>query len=154
MNTKAREELAALAATAPGGLLKPEAIVDWAAANPQSALYQEFTWDNDEAARKQRISEARNLIRVWVITLPNKPRKIRCRISVPTDRTLGGGYRDTQAVLNNPVQRTAMLHGALQEIRNLKNRFNYLEEMKPLFREIEDAVDRFEDAIGSQNNEG
>jgi len=44
------------------GRLLPEDVVI-AAANPSNAMHDHFTWDDTEAAQKQRISEARVLIR-------------------------------------------------------------------------------------------
>lgn len=54
-------ELARLEATTEGALT-PEQVVQ-AAAHPSSPLHAGFTWDDTEAARQHRLSEARRLLR-------------------------------------------------------------------------------------------
>ena len=50
-------------AKANGGVLRAEDVVE-SARNERSPLHASFTWDNDEAAERWRLHQARNLI--WV----------------------------------------------------------------------------------------
>lgn len=45
------------------GVIIPEEVVAFAANHRESLCAAHFTWDNTEAATKQRLTEARNLIR-------------------------------------------------------------------------------------------
>jgi hypothetical protein len=42
------------------GLLNPAGVVEWAAANPESALHRQFEWNDTAAAAQWRLDQARN----------------------------------------------------------------------------------------------
>lgn len=64
--------LEAISRRAKGGVLTPQAVVE-AARDPRSPLHDRFTWDDSEAANKQRLHEARTLIRsVKVVITTNR----------------------------------------------------------------------------------
>ena len=76
------------------GVLRPEDVVEQAR-SPKSVLHGLFQWDDSEAAREYRLWQARELIRVSVVMLPEAGGEpTRAFVSLMDDRTKeAGGYR-------------------------------------------------------------
>jgi hypothetical protein len=142
MKAQLKDEIDALAKAAPGGLLKPERVVEYAAKRRDSALHAEFVWDDTEAGRLYRVEQAKRLIRVYVVAVPPSDVKVRALVSVPTDRAQGGGYRTTAAVLRSSVRRQQMVEDAFKELLKFPQRYGYLPELGPFFAELERLVER------------
>jgi hypothetical protein len=70
------------------GMLKPEAVVN-AARDEASPLHPCFTWDDSKAAEKQRLHEARLLIKCVRIECPETHRSEPVYLSVRTDTAKG-----------------------------------------------------------------
>ena len=125
-----------------GGLVPPQAIVDFAR-DSNTALHDEFTWDDAKAAELRRLDEARRLIRVMVVVqnIGDKDRKIRAFVSIMEDRRVaGGGYRFTPEVMRDEERRAMMLQTALRELRAFKARFAELQELAAVFEAIEEIA--------------
>lgn len=135
-------ELEQLAGAAEGGLLKPEQVVSFARANPQSALHSHFEWNDSEAAEKYRLDQARTIIRAQVTV--SRVAAVRCRafVSVPSDRESGGGYRRTDTVLQSD-RRSQLIECACKELTGFRTRYAYLPEMGPLFDRINAVVSEY-----------
>jgi hypothetical protein len=66
MDTKViQQELATIAARAPGGVLTPEDVLE-AARREDSPLHVHFEWDDAKAGYQHRLDQARRLIRIRV----------------------------------------------------------------------------------------
>jgi hypothetical protein len=124
-----------------GGLLRPEEVVEHAR-DPESPLHNWFEWDDDAAAEKYRIHQARNLIRVNVAYLQTTGKSIPYRVfvSLSPNRSSGSGYSVTMDVLNNPEQRAVMMADALRELRGWQLRYRGLKELEVVF----DAINKVE----------
>lgn len=140
MNERIQAEIATVAAQSPNGLLRPESVVEFAAANPESELHGRFEWNNEEAAAEYRIQQARQLIRAYVKFEPRVNRVVRGFLSVPTDRTNEGGYRTVENVLDNPVYRQQLVEQALNDLRGVRGRYSHLPELDPVFDAVDLAV--------------
>jgi hypothetical protein len=125
-----------------GGVLQPEEVVA-CAHNPKSVLHSMFQWDDTEAAREYRLWQARELIRVSVIMLPETPDEpVRAFVSLMSDRTKdAGGYRCMATVLSNRQQREMLLAQALKELQYWQKKYQQLTELAPIF-EARDKVAR------------
>ena len=53
MNDQLKTELLHVAAQSADGILRPQAVVEFANANPESELHKRFEWDDAEAARSK-----------------------------------------------------------------------------------------------------
>lgn len=96
------------------GLLNPESVVEHAS-DATSPLHSHFEWDDTEAARQHRLTQARTLIRsVKIQVNKSVPVMVRAFVSLPSDQKVGGGYRRIEDVVNNEF----MLHQLTQEIIN------------------------------------
>mgnify|MGYP001589404350 CR=1 FL=1 len=134
------KELERLRQASKDGVLHPEAVVR--AAEPEkSPLHRFFTWDDTEAARKQRLMEARHLIRVTVTVLPGTTEPVRAFVSLRADRpkakrgqvTGGGGFRTTESVMSDDEMRELLLQDALAEMQNFQRKYRTLSELASVF---------------------
>jgi hypothetical protein len=120
-----------------GGILKPEAVVEFAR-DPATALHSRFTWDDGEAARQHRLWQAREVIRVCVTILPGSNDPVRTYVSLTSDRIKeGGGYRATEAVLASAEQRAELLDQALRELATWQAKYRQINELAAIFAEAE-----------------
>lgn len=132
--TRVGQEIVALRAK--DGLYHPQTIVDWAQTHPQSALHDEFDWDDASAARTQRLDTARRLIAIHVIA----PTGQRQTVSLMRDRGAGGGYRDLDSVLNNAQFRREALLEALDEVSRWCDRHDHFPELRPVARAVQRVI--------------
>lgn len=104
------------------GLLMPERVVA-AARDATSPLHTHFTWDDDSAAQKWRMQQARMLINsVEIIIDQRAPVSVNAFISLPTDRTAGGGYRTVETVLDNDFMRAQLIEDIRKHIEKWETR--------------------------------
>ena len=112
-----------------GGVLRPMDVVDFAA-DPQTALHEKFTWDDDEAAQQYRLWQARVLIRVCVTVFSDDVEPMRAYVSLMEDRQEeGGGYRTLITVLRNPKQRANLIAQAKKDMDRFEKKYRLLVEL-------------------------
>jgi hypothetical protein len=124
----------------PENLIAAEDVVEFAR-NKRTALHSRFTWDNDVAAQRYRIIQARVLIQELDITIERDGKQIthRAVVSLLPDRLQpGGGYRFLEDVLSDPEKRQQYLETALSELEALQRKYKSVKELAPVF----DAVER------------
>ena len=99
------------------GELTPEAVLT-AATPPGSPLHEYFTWDDGEAANLYRLSEARALVRRYLVEVlgDNEVKRVRYYI-----HTYNGGhaYRRAQEVISHEVWREQHRRRLLRDIARL-----------------------------------
>lgn len=141
------EALEAVRKANPDGLLVPTEVVA-AARSKKSPLNPKFTWDDSEAGQKWREQEARNLIRVHVRYEPIVERKTRVYVSVPTDRTDGGGYRRTsEAIVRYQDQ---LVDEVRKKLLNMRVPYEHLKVLDGLWPQIDAVVANFFAAIATR----
>ena len=117
-----------------GDIIEPSDIVEYAS-NPNTELHKCFEWDDTEAARKYRITQARSVIRNLVVeikTESNEPTYLRVRYV-----TEGQGYKPTKLILSNQSEYEALLNRAMSELRAFREKYKSLSELCEIF----DAID-------------
>lgn len=115
------------------GILQAQTIVNWAKDNPESETYKEprFYWDDpDKAINEHRLTVARSLIRIHILTDDGAARNT---ISLVQDRRTGGGYRQLDRVFSNGDMRRMALRQALRELRAWEARYKHLQELADIF---------------------
>ena len=126
-------------ADANGGVLQPEKVVAFAQ-NPDTALHDQFEWSDSEAARKYRLDQAREVIRLRVTIIPHKEETIRAYVSLTTDRGVpGGGYRKTLDVISDEQRFKQMLADARGELQSFRRKYAILQELAPVFTAMEEV---------------
>ena len=111
-------------------VLMAEDVVD-AAAHPDHALHSYFCWDDTEAARQYRLSQARGLIRKVMVSGPDPDSPaVPEWVSLRQDRAEpGGGYRETSEVINSKDLLAQLEDTAKKDIDGVLNRYNMLREL-------------------------
>jgi hypothetical protein len=122
-----------------GGELVPEAVVA-DARDPASPLHSLFEWDNAEAARQHRLSQARALIRAVVVRYraepEDSPRNIVAFVNVKeSDRQY---YTATAVALSDPERRAIVLRQAWEDFQALRKRHQDLVEFAALFATLDE----------------
>lgn len=124
------------------GLLVPEEVVEFAR-DEKTALHSLFQWDDSEAARQYRIAQARGIIRVAVKVHEETKQPVQVYVSLPRDRTDGGGYRTLVEVLGDDELRDELLATAKSELATFSKKYETLRkvaEMSPVFEAIDDVT--------------
>ena len=110
------------------GLLRPEDVVEFAT-DPDTALHAQFTWDDDEAAGKWRVHQARNVIRVHVQVIENDSQPVKVWVSLTEDRRQGNGYRSMTDVMSDDSRRERLLEQAEKEMNVFVSKYSNLKEL-------------------------
>ncbi len=121
-----------------GGKLTPDVVVD-AAAHPASPMHQYFEWDDSEAAREYRLSQARTLItsvRVRIESLPSRP-MVRAFVHVQGPAANKSHYASAAKAMSDPDTRDVILARALQELQSFQKRYAEFMELAEVFSSIE-----------------
>ena len=129
-----RGELEALY-RANGGRLTAAAVVE--AARPEnSPLHSQFEWNDEEAAEKYRLTQARALIRrvkISYVTKDDEVAKAPMFVSVAqSDAT--HAYMKTEEVMHDPVLTRIVLQDAIRQWRALYARYQHLEGFRNAVR--------------------
>ena len=139
LSERRKQELAAVAAQHPSGLLVPLDVVEYAR-DPETALHSAFQWDDGKAAESWRLEQARQLIRVTIEVrqVDNEARTLPMYVSIAGDRAKdNGGYRTLASVLTDADLRAQMLETSKMEFVALRNRYRMLQEWAAVFEAID-----------------
>lgn len=126
---KVAEEISAIGETP-----TTQQIVD-AGRNPDSELHKCFEWDNDVAAEKYRLTQARYIVRNLVIEeseIPTERPEIRFFYK-PKGST---GYRETRKIVRDEDEYRNLLERAYSELRAFKAKYSMLTELNEIFELI------------------
>lgn len=126
------------------GLITPQNVVD-AAKSEQSEMHPLFTWDDSEAAKLQRQSEARYVMRNIMVVVhstgdkstkePAQIINIRHLVNATTDQ--GRGYIPITTGMADSEIREQILETAIRELAAWQRKYQTLEELAKVF----DAID-------------
>lgn len=121
-----------------GGILTPSQVVA-AAKNPRSPLHGNFDWNDTAAAKKWRLHQARNMLRVcvWYDDTDQIKEPVKVFVSLTTDRKENEGYRVITDVLSDEEAREQMFADALAELVRFRKKYAILQELGKIFEEIE-----------------
>lgn len=122
------------------GKLHAEAVVE-AARPDDSPLHDYFEWNDDAAAAKFRIVQARELIRTVRVFYPETKDHRPVFVSLQPDRQDEGGYRELRDVLASDALRDELLRTLLGELQAMQERYKVLTEMAPIFASAVAAVE-------------
>ena len=125
-----------------GGMLMPPEVVEYAK-NKSTALHSCFTWDDTRAAQQWRFHQARMLIRVMVMVLPNDDgTEFRAFVSLKDDRYSHLGYRAMVSILQDEDLTAQMLEEALEEAAIWREKYKELKQLVGIFEEMDKVIVR------------
>jgi hypothetical protein len=120
------------------GLLPPKHVVAFAR-DPKSALHGHFQWDDGKAAHQHRLWQARQLIDSFEIVREGSTKPTPVFVSLESDRASGRGYREMSKILTSEELTAQMLASALKDLNVLKERYQSLTELTPIWRSMDDV---------------
>jgi len=135
------------------GFLSPENVTT-AAEKKDSPLHEVFEWNENSAARKWRLEQARNLLRSIEVETALKDgttRRIRAFLNVKLvqKNTPERKYINVETVAKSPPLRVQIIEQAKQELIHWKERYKlYSQEFDEIFELIEKVQEEidFEEA--------
>jgi hypothetical protein len=134
---KIKAELLAIQQASSDGLLRAEEVVSWARKNKSSSLHSQFEWDNGRAAAQWRLLQARNIIKINIVSEGGEPQIV----SLTIDRARkGGGYRAISDVAKNRDLSAIMLQDALHELQRIQARFGRVKQLTRVWNEVDKVV--------------
>lgn len=127
-----------------GGTLTDEGIVQAASAK-RHVLHKLFEWDDTEAARMHRLTQARSLLRSFRVTYVERPEtpvrafQVQRKASprVKADRTL---YTTTSDAMSDGPTRERLIAEAIRQAMQFRRRFQELYELNAVFEAIDQTV--------------
>ena len=131
-----------------GGKIKPIDVVN-EARSKKSPLHEVFDWDNNSAAEKYRIEQARHLINHITVEIQYDGQKedIKGWVSVnetPNEKTLNKVYITTEKVLSEPELRQQLLIEAIEEAEYWTGKWKQYRELSSIFVAIRKTKQRIQ----------
>lgn len=121
--------------------LTPENLVN--VSRPEDApLHKAFDWNDETAAEKWRMEQAKSLIRhieVVPMTVGN-PEPVRAFFPIRADKP-ETTYENIRFIVSDEDKRNEMLARAKSELKSFRVKYGQLKELKPVL----DAIDRIAD---------
>lgn len=109
------------------GTLEPQHLLEYAERHKDSELYKCFEWDNDEASRKYRIYQARQIICSISVEIKEEPREIsRVYYSVSDKETSERKFKNISLIINNEDEYQQILEKAKDEFIKCKQKYERL----------------------------
>jgi len=118
------------------GELTPESVLA-ESQREASVLHGCFEWDNDSAAEKYRIHQARTIIQNLTVTVVNDR-----ETSVPVRAfvQIQAGYMPVCDVVLSADYSNEMLNNALRELESFKTKYSALAKLQAVFASIDDVL--------------
>lgn len=115
----------------------PQQIVDYAK-DENTELHKCFTWDNDEAADKWRLQEARTVVCCCRIVEERNgvetPTPIRVFYKTDND----SGYKPTQLIIKNADEYGKLLNRIENELKAIRNKYKNITEFEEVWNSIDE----------------
>lgn len=112
------------------GSLTPEIVVE-EARDPEHPLHHRFDWDDTEAARKWRLSQAQEILRVSYVPAKGMP---EIRAFWPTREGAPSTYEPIEDVLTDDVQRELLLRQMDRDWKRFKVRYGNTKQYADLLQ--------------------
>lgn len=118
------------------GQLTPKTVLE-DARNKDSVLHRCFEWNDGKAAEEFRILQARDLIRSVYVQVGDAPQYAAW---VSVEKGNRRVYMSLPAVLDDTQLREGLLAEAMDYITSFQQRFDTLEELRPIFQAMDRVV--------------
>lgn len=114
--------------------VSPQEVLE-KARDENTELHKCFIWDDEVAAEKYRVQQARNVLRFLVIKEETEPEdRPEIRFFYKTDSE--SGYKPTEFIVKNEDEHKLLLERAWAELRAFKAKYSMLEELSEIFELI------------------
>lgn len=128
-----------------GGNLTREAIVAKAKAKSH-LLHPIFEWDDTEAAKQHRLTQAGTLIRSIEVTYKELPKRPMRAFEITERKERGNAesktvYKTNDEAMSDPVARDALIAEAIRAAMAFRRRFSNLRELQLIFEAIDKVAE-------------
>lgn len=114
--------------------VSPQEVLE-KARDEDTELHKCFTWDDEVAAEKYRVMQARRVLQFLVIKEEVEPEdRPEVRFFYKTDNQTG--YKPTEFIVKNDDEHKLLLQRAWSELRAFKAKYSMLEELSEIFELI------------------
>lgn len=146
-NESIRAALLAIAARSEGRV-NPHEVVEQAR-DPASVLHEYFEWDDDEAGKRYRLTQAEALIRrVKLSIMRQDPGTKEITMSMTRAfqnrasqrKTSGSGYEEIDQIMADEGKRADLLNQVLRELESYRKRYSALVELADVWTAIDDSL--------------
>lgn len=124
--------------------LSPEKVVE-ASRSEDAVLHGEFEWNDEAAAEKYRVEQARSLIRNLMVTVvepeSNTPVETRAFVHIAQD------YHPIQTVIKSQTEMETLLATALRDAETFRNKYATLKFLESVLNDMEQAENRIREEI-------
>lgn len=134
---KANAQLVAQEISDIGESATPAQIVD-KAREESSELHRLFEWDDNIAAEKYRLQQARQIVCHLVIRETVREDKPPIRFFFKPES--GAGYQPTRAIVRNRDNYQNLLASAMRDLDALRRKYHSLTELEQVFYEIDELM--------------
>lgn len=114
--------------------ITPEEVLK-KARKKNTELHKCFTWDNNEAAEKYRLLEARRIIQMLVVTPVSEEHTPARAFQITSEKNV---YQPTRLFLEQPDEYEVLLNRAIGELKALEKRYKQLSELEDVFSAIDE----------------
>lgn len=124
------------------GVVTPQDVVT-AAQSETSEMHPLFTWDDSEAAQKQRRGEASYILRNLIVVVQktggkkSEPQTIPVRAMINARTDTGRGYMPISVGMADSGIRAQILETALSELNAWRRKYENLEDLAGIFAAID-----------------
>jgi hypothetical protein len=129
--------------------LTPHEYLDWVRANPESASYRHFTWEDTTAARKWRVHEARNIIGSIEIKIIDDrdevdfvPAFLNTVVKTDDEGEVARAYSPFEVIVNDAEKSREVVEKAMRDFISWRRRYRRFRHLLPL-ADVFDATDEF-----------
>lgn len=126
------------------GEVTKQAFVD-SARSERSPMHKLFNWNDEEAAEKYRLYQARNIINSLVVTvIENDEETISTKVFVNpgSSEHTKGSYINIRKAMNSEDTRNQVLEDARREARWFMDKYKNLQEVADVISSIEDFLEK------------
>ena len=119
-----------------GDQIDPKQIVD-KASDESTELHRCFEWDDEKAAEKYRLTQARTVLRCLVFVPNEDEAGQKQQLSIAYRTVDSTSYETTRFIFKNEDSHAKLLKTALSELRRFEEKYSFLTELGPIFKAID-----------------
>lgn len=117
-------------------IVTPENVLE-VARDPSTELHKNFDWNNDTAAEKWRLQQARQFIQILVVKT-EKMEAVKPRVfHISSEKNT---YQKVKFFMQNKDEYEKLLNRARFELICIKNRYKEISEMEEIFLAIDNFI--------------
>lgn len=120
--------------------LSPQTLLD-ASRSEDALLHNQFEWDNDTAAEKYRLEQARHIICNLKIVAAENTEPTRAFVTIQHSYGESSGYEHVVEVMSDDEKRARLLESAKTELKWFKTKYANLKELANVMKAIDEVCE-------------